>query len=103
LSGIRKKMETGEGVRLAALDSPLFQADVRIAVALFDRLPDPDSSMAQLGVRAAESAEKTAKKIGSAAGAAVLVLVGLLVGGVIPAVMSVIMSFYTEMTTTMKM
>ncbi len=103
LALIRRKLEQGAGVRLAALDNPIFPVDVRIAVALFDRLSDPDKAMARLGTQAAESAEKSAKKIGIYANAAVLVLVGLLVGGVIPAVMSVVMNFYTQVTTVMRL
>ncbi len=103
LDGIRRKLEQGAGVRLAALDSPVFPADVRVAVALFDRLGDPDKAMARLGTQAAESAEKAAKKIGAAANAAVLLLVGALVGGVIPAIMSVVMKFYTQATGAMRL
>ena len=85
------------------MDNPVFPTDVRIAVALFDRLSDPDKAMARLGIQAAESAEKNAKKIGAAANAVVLVLVGMLVGGIIPAVMSVVMKFYTQATTAMRL
>ena len=103
LAVIRQKLEQGAGVRLAALDNPIFPADVRIAVALFDRFSEPDAAMERLGVQAAESAEKAAKKIGAAANAAVLLLVGALVGGIIPAIMGVVMKFYTQATTAMRL
>lgn len=103
LALIRHKLEQGAGIRLAALDNPVFPTDVRIAVALFDRLSDPDKAMARLGVQAAESAEKTAKRIGATANATVMLVVGLLVGGVMPAVTTVIMNFYTQVTTSMRL
>lgn len=85
-------------MRLAALDSPVFPADIRISVALFDRFSDPDQAMAALGIQAGESAEKSAKRIGAAGFAIVLVVVGGVVGGVVPAVMSVAMNFYSAAT-----
>jgi type II secretory pathway component PulF len=96
LDGIRRKLEEGAGVRLAALDSPVFHRDVRIAVALFDRFSEPDKAMERLGIQAGESAEKSAKRIGAVANFVVLALVGGLVGGVIPAVMSVAMEFFNQ-------
>lgn len=103
LAGIRRKLETGAGIRLAALDSPVFPMDIRVAVALFDRHSEPDRAMARLGQQAGESAQKSARRIGVLANAAVLFLVGGLVGGVIPAVMEVVMQFYTKASTSMRM
>jgi type II secretory pathway component PulF len=103
LGVIQRKLETGAGVRLAALDSPVFPTDIRIAVALFDRFSEPDKAMARLGQQAGESAQKSARRIGAVANAAVLCLVGGLVGGVIPTVMSVVMQFYTQVSTSLRM
>lgn len=103
LGRIRRRLEEGGGVRLAALDSPVFPGDIRIAIALFDRFSEPDKAMERLGRQAVESAERSARKIGALANAAVLLLVGGLIGGVIPAVMSVVMEFYQQATTSMRM
>lgn len=96
LDAILRKLEEGAGVRLSALDSPIFHRDVRVAVALFDRFSEPDRAMERLGTQAGESAEKSAKRIGAVANAVVLLLVGGLVGGVVPAVMSVAMEFFNQ-------
>lgn len=92
-------LEAGGGVRLAALNHPVFPTDIRISVTLFDRQSDPDAAMERLGRQAGESAEKSAKRIGALCNALVLLLVGALVGGIIPAVMGVVMQFYTEIST----
>jgi type II secretory pathway component PulF len=103
LRTLRRHLEEGGGVRLAALNHPIFPTDIRIAVALFDKFSEPDQAMAKLGVQAGDSAEKSAKRIGLAANAAVLVGMGLLLAGFIGAVFSVVMQFYTDMLTHMKL
>jgi type II secretory pathway component PulF len=103
LRTLRRRLEEGGGVRLAALNHPIFPPDIRIAVALFDKFSEPDQAMAKLGVQAGDSAEKSAKRIGLAANAAVLVGMGLLLAGFVGAVFSVVMQFYTDMLTHMKL
>jgi type II secretory pathway component PulF len=97
LRGLRRRLEEGGGVRLAALNQPVFPTDVRIAVALFDKFSEPDQAMKDLGLKATESAERSARRIGAAANGAVLVGTGLLLAGFIAAVFSVVMTFYTQM------
>jgi type II secretory pathway component PulF len=97
LRGLRRRLEEGGGVRLAALNQPIFPTDVRIAVALFDKFSEPDQAMKDLGQKATESAERSARRIGAGANGAVLVGTGLLLAGFIAAVFSVVMTFYTQM------
>jgi type II secretory pathway component PulF len=103
LRTLRRRLEEGGGVRLAALNHPIFPTDVRIAVALFDKFSEPDQAMARLGVQAGDSAEKAAQRIGQTANAAVLVGMGLLLGGFIGAVFSVVMQFYTDTLTHLRL
>jgi type II secretory pathway component PulF len=97
LRGLRRRLEEGGGVRLAALNLSVFPTDVRIAVALFDKFSEPDTAMSELGIKAAESAEHSARRIGALANGAVLVGTGLLLAGFIAAVFSVVMTFYNQM------
>ena len=99
LDAIKRKFVQGEGIRLAALNQPIFIRDTRISIVLFDRLSDQDSAMERLGVQAVESAERSAKKIGTGLNFFALMLIGALLGGVIPAIMSVVSDFSSQSST----